>query len=116
MCGNPAIIASMERGVKTSRSATRLRETVPTYAEEARPPQPLGFRVAVADRGRIVLPAEVRDRLKIKDGDSLTLSLEPDGVIRLFTAETWSQFGGSMETRSITARRQMSSGPAQSTA
>ena len=89
MCGNPAIIASMERGVKTSRSATRLRETVPTYAEEARPPQPLGFRVAVADRGRIVLPAEVRDRLKIKDGDSLTLSLEPDGVIRLFTAETW---------------------------
>src|SRR2546429_297872 len=32
MCGNPAIIASMERGVKTSRSAARLRETAPTYA------------------------------------------------------------------------------------
>ena len=51
--------------------------------------EPAGFKVAVAERGRIVLPAEVRERLKIKDGDSLMLILQPDGVMRLLTGAVY---------------------------
>ena len=51
--------------------------------------QPVGFKVTVAERGRIVLPAEVRERLQIEDGDWLTLILEPDGVIKLLTGRAW---------------------------
>jgi AbrB family looped-hinge helix DNA binding protein len=79
----------MERLVKRPRGAARARESAPAYGSEDAPPQPLGFKVTVSDRGRMVLPAEVRERLKIKDGDWLTLILEPDGVIRMLTGEVW---------------------------
>jgi AbrB family looped-hinge helix DNA binding protein len=64
------------------------RETAPAYGA-AEPPQPLGFRVTVNGRGRMVLPAKVRERLAIKDGDWLTLILEPDGVIKMLTGHVW---------------------------
>jgi len=67
---------------------SRVRETSPVYGEPAQE-QPVGFRVTIADRGRMVLPAEVRERLKIKDGDWLTLVLEPDGVIKMLTGRVW---------------------------
>ena len=40
----------------------------------------------MADRGRLVLPVAVRQRLKIKEGDRLTLHVEPDGTLTLQTA------------------------------
>jgi AbrB family looped-hinge helix DNA binding protein len=54
-----------------------------------RQPVPIGFRVTIADRGRLVLPSEVRERLNIKDGDDVSLLLEPDGVIRIFTINVY---------------------------
>src|SRR5713101_5846916 len=75
--------------IKKARPS-RVRETSPEYGEPAPgPEQPLGFRVTVTDRGRMVLPAEVRERLRIKDGDWLTLVLEPNGVIRMLTGEVY---------------------------
>jgi AbrB family looped-hinge helix DNA binding protein len=73
--------------IKKARPS-RVRETSPELGEPALE-QPLGFKVTVTDRGRMVLPAEVRERLKIKDGDWLTLILEPDGVIRMLTGEVY---------------------------
>src|SRR5438270_2743680 len=67
---------------------SRVRETARAYGA-AEPAQPLGFKVTVADRGRMVLPAEVRERLKIKDGDWLTLVLEPNGEIRMLTGAVY---------------------------
>src|SRR5256885_12342608 len=71
---------------KSTRRPSRVRETAPADGREPGRPEPMGFSVTVTDRGRLVLPAEVRDRLGIADGDSLTLVLEPDGTIRLLTA------------------------------
>jgi len=66
-----------------SRMPTRVRETAPVYRVDE--PDAAGHRVVVADRGRIVLPAEVRERLEIKDGDRLWLVVDPDGTIRIQT-------------------------------
>jgi AbrB family looped-hinge helix DNA binding protein len=48
---------------------------------------PLALSVTVAERGRLVLPAEVRERLHIRDGDRLALVVDPDGTIRLQTPD-----------------------------
>jgi len=70
-----------------------VRETAAVYGSSparvdvAAPPA--GFSVTVAERGRIVLPAEVRERLNINEGDSLTLTVEPDGVMKLLTGRAW---------------------------
>ena len=72
------------------RRPTVARETAAAYgAGAAADAGPVAFRVAVADRGRIVLPVEVRERLQIDEGDWLTLVLEPDGVIKLLTGRVW---------------------------
>ena len=70
------------------RRPSRVRETSPEYAEPATE-QPMGFKVTVTDRGRMVLPAAVRERLHIKDGDWLTLVLEPNGEIRMLTGAVY---------------------------
>ena len=74
------------------RRVSRARETAAPYGVKqpaAADAPPVGFKVTVAERGRIVLPAEVRERLQIEDGDWLTLILEPDGVIKLLTGRAW---------------------------
>lgn len=43
------------------------------------------FRVPLGDRGRLVLPAEVRRRLKLRQGDELLVTVQPDGSLRLAT-------------------------------
>ena len=67
----------------------RVRETAPEYGGADEPEievAPLAVSVTVAERGRLVLPAEVRERLQIHDGDRLALVVEGDGTIRL---QTW---------------------------
>jgi len=44
------------------------------------------FQVQMGDRGRLVLPAEVRRRLKLRQGDDLVVTVEADGSLRLATA------------------------------
>ena len=41
------------------------------------------FSVQLGDRGRLVLPAEIRRRLNLREGDELVVSLQPDGSLRL---------------------------------
>lgn len=41
------------------------------------------YRVSLGERGRVVIPAEVRARLEWKDGERLILVVEDDGSIRL---------------------------------
>lgn len=48
----------------------------------ARDPQSK-YTVQVGARGRLVLPAEVRKQLTLEEGDSVVLSLEADGSLRL---------------------------------
>ncbi len=73
------------------RRPAMARETAAVYGEPdaSLDSRALAFKVTVADRGRIVLPAEVRERLKIQEGDWLTMVLEPDGVIRMLTGRVW---------------------------
>jgi AbrB family looped-hinge helix DNA binding protein len=40
-------------------------------------------QVVVGDRGRVVLPSEVRAELNLKPGTRMLLSTEPDGTLRL---------------------------------
>jgi AbrB family looped-hinge helix DNA binding protein len=49
---------------------------------------PSFFTVQVSDRGRLVLPAEVRERLGLKPGDRLILTLEADDSLRLVSPRT----------------------------
>ena len=70
------------------KKVTRVRETAEGYGDAPKA-EPLGFKVTIADRGRMVLPAEVRERLGIKEGDWLSLILEPDGVIKMLTGKVW---------------------------
>jgi AbrB family looped-hinge helix DNA binding protein len=41
----------------------------------------------MGERGRLVLPVEVRERLGIRQGDPLALILEPDGTVLLKTRD-----------------------------
>lgn len=43
----------------------------------------MAHRVVVGDRGRVVLPSEVRSALGLTPGTPLVLSTEPDGSLRL---------------------------------
>lgn len=43
------------------------------------------YHVTVTDRGRLVLPAEVREKLEIRDGDRIAVILENDGTVSLMT-------------------------------
>jgi len=52
---------------------------------------PESYRLHVGNRGRVVLPAEVRHRLDLKDGDRLILTVEEDGSLRLVSARTLAQ-------------------------
>jgi AbrB family looped-hinge helix DNA binding protein len=64
---------------------------MPAYGGAEPPPAPQAYAVMMADRGRLVLPAEVRERLKIKEGDRLTLRVDADGTIRLQTAAVFAR-------------------------
>ena len=79
----------------------RVRETTPAYGGVDDDPEidvaPLAVSVTVAERGRLVLPAEVRERLHIRDGDRLALVVDADGTIRLQT--------GDVLARRLAARR-----------
>jgi AbrB family looped-hinge helix DNA binding protein len=41
------------------------------------------FLVHLRDRGRLVLPAEIRTRLNLREGDELVVRVEPDTSLRL---------------------------------
>jgi AbrB family looped-hinge helix DNA binding protein len=70
---------------------SRGRESAPAHGaaddETAIEVPPLAVSVIVAERGRLVLPAEVRERLHIRDGDRLALVVDADGTIRLQTGD-----------------------------
>lgn len=61
------------------------REAVPEYGVEL-PPVPV-YHVTVDERGRVMLPADVREKLKIRDGDRIALIFEDDGTMSLKTRE-----------------------------
>jgi AbrB family looped-hinge helix DNA binding protein len=63
------------------------REAAVGYTTPDVPPlqAPGVYHVTVTERGRLVLPAEVRERLKIRDGDRVALSVEADGTIEIET-------------------------------
>src|SRR5262245_26198368 len=62
-----------------------VREASPQYA--IAPSVAAVFQVSMGERGRLVLPAEVRERLGIGQGDPLALILEPDGTVLLKTRD-----------------------------
>jgi AbrB family looped-hinge helix DNA binding protein len=83
----------MARYRPRTAGGNRIRETAPPYvASDAEPAvPPAGFVVVIADRGRLVLPAAVRERFGIKAGDRLTLWVETDGTMRLQTAAAYAR-------------------------
>jgi AbrB family looped-hinge helix DNA binding protein len=69
--------------------AGRVRDASPAYGPAAPPAEPQAYAITMADRGRLVLPAEVRERLTIQEGDRITLWVDPDGTMRLQTASVY---------------------------
>ena len=70
------------RPSRASEAAVEYR--VPAY----QPVQATGvYHVTVADRGRLVLPAEIREKLKIRDGDRVAVAIEADGSISVTTQD-----------------------------
>ena len=41
------------------------------------------FSVQLGDRGRLVLPAEIRKQLNLREGDQLLIAVQPDGTLRV---------------------------------
>ena len=74
------------RGRRSSRVSDAVVQNKP--APDDQPLHVPGvFHVTVTDRGRLVLPAEIRERLEIRDGDRVALILETDGTVSLKTRE-----------------------------
>jgi AbrB family looped-hinge helix DNA binding protein len=75
----------MANGTKTAGPSrgSRCRRAAPECGAPALPV----YSVTMADRGRLVLPSEVRERLNIREGDPLALIVETDGTITLKTRE-----------------------------
>src|SRR5262245_6803978 len=75
--------------VKTERGV-RVREMAPTYGALP-PPEPERalpvYHATITDRGRLVLPADIREKLEIRDGDRVALTLEDDGRVTLQTRD-----------------------------
>lgn len=58
------------------------------------------FTVQLDDRGRLYLPAPLRERLQVDDGGQLLLTLQEDGSVRLVPARTVvSRFRGAFRDR-----------------
>jgi AbrB family looped-hinge helix DNA binding protein len=62
-----------------------VREVSPHYAAHEQSVDV--FHVSMGERGRLVLPAEIRERLGIRQGDELALILEVDGTISIKTRD-----------------------------
>jgi AbrB family looped-hinge helix DNA binding protein len=76
----------MRTDERQRRKASRVSETAPEYHPAMHVHDAVHF-VTMADRGRLVLPADVRERLKIREGDRIAISIEPDGALTLLTHE-----------------------------
>ena len=65
------------------------REAAVQYGPSAdAPPQtPEVYHVTVTDRGRLVLPVEIRKKLKIRDGDRVAVAVEADGSVSVTTRD-----------------------------
>jgi AbrB family looped-hinge helix DNA binding protein len=74
------------RAERQRRKAGRVSETAPEY-DPATHINDAVLLVTMADRGRLVLPAEVRERLRIREGDRLAVRIEPDGALTLLTQQ-----------------------------
>ena len=57
------------------------------------PNAPLHYTLHLGHRGRLVLPAAVRQRLDLKEGDRLILTVEADGSLRLSSAREAARAG-----------------------
>lgn len=54
---------------------------------------PIHYTLHLGHRGRLVLPAAVRRRLDLNEGDRLILTVEADGVLRLVSAREAARHG-----------------------
>jgi AbrB family looped-hinge helix DNA binding protein len=43
------------------------------------------FQIQLGDRGRLVLPAQIRKQLNLREGDELLVTVQPDGSLRLMS-------------------------------
>ena len=69
---------------------SRASEAAVAYAAPpaSQPVQATGvYHVTVADRGRLVLPAEIREKANIRDGDRVAVAIEADGSISVTTQD-----------------------------
>ena len=72
-----------ERGLRVREAEPAYQALSPDEPDEKLPV----CHVTVTDRGRLVLPAEIREKLKIRDGDRVSLTLEDDGRVTLQTRD-----------------------------
>lgn len=53
------------------------------YTTTSNQNQPEQYTLHLGARGRLVLPAQLREQLNLKEGDRLILTVEADGSLRL---------------------------------
>ena len=93
----PALPTDRRRCYAARMVRYRIKQARPSRASEAaveyKVPSVQGlqvpgvYHVTVTDRGRLVLPAEVRAKLKIRDGDRVAVAIEEDGTISVTTRD-----------------------------
>ncbi len=66
------------------------------------------YMVRVDGRGRVVLPAALRERLGLHRGDTLVLSVETDGTVRLLNPAEAARAGRGLLRRLAPAARRRS--------
>jgi AbrB family looped-hinge helix DNA binding protein len=55
------------------------------------------YSVRLGNRGRLVLPSKLRQKLRVKDGDRMLLTVQEDGTVRLVSArEAVTRLAGSL--------------------
>jgi AbrB family looped-hinge helix DNA binding protein len=71
------------------RRVSRVREAAARYAVDSREriAAPSVYHLTVDERGRVMLPAELREKLQIAEGDRIALIFEDDGTMSLKTRD-----------------------------
>ena len=74
--------------IRRERPISSREAAVEYKARGDQPPQaPRVYHVTITGRGRLVLPADIRGRLNIRDGDRVALTLENDGCVTITTRD-----------------------------
>ena len=81
--GGPALYSSLEARWRVQFEANT--SPIPYHAAKRKEPglRPMGTDATLTSKGQTTIPKEIRDNLKMKEGDRMTFTLLPNGTVLL---------------------------------